>query len=133
MRWRWILIALAACGGAEERRRGDGGRELTLGAYTTPREAYGQAILPAFAAHWRELHGEVVTFKESYQGSGALARAVVEGFEADVVALSLEPDVQKIADAGLLTSDWKVGPTGGMVTASIAVIAVRPGNPKGIR
>ncbi len=105
-------------------------RTLTLAAYTTPREAYGKAILPAFAAFWKAKTGEEVRFEESYQGSGAQSRAVREGFEADVVALSLDPDVQAIADAGLITHDWRA--QGGIVTRSVAVIAVRPGNPKGI-
>jgi sulfate/thiosulfate transport system substrate-binding protein len=138
----WMVVWLAACGGPrgddaegsvpDEARR-KAARELVIGAYTTPREAYGEAILPGFAAEWEQRHGEALTFKESYQGSGAQARAIVEGFEADVAALSLAPDLQKIADAGLITEDWQAGPTRGMVTASIAVIAVRPGNPKGIR
>jgi sulfate/thiosulfate transport system substrate-binding protein len=106
-------------------------RKLTLAAYTTPREAYAQ-ILPAFAKHWKEKTGEDVSFEESYQGSGAQARAVVEGFEADVVALSLEPDVRVIEKAGLITHDFTTKPNGGMVSRSLVVIAVRPGNPKGI-
>jgi sulfate transport system substrate-binding protein len=57
----------------------------------------------------------------------------VGGFEADIVALSLEGDIDKIAEAGLITHDWKAKPNGGMVSTSIAVIAVREGNPKGIR
>ena len=70
-------------------------------------------------------------FQESYQGSGAQSRAIVGGFEADIAALSLEADVDKIADAGLITHDWRSGPHGGMVTNSIAVIAVRSGQPEG--
>ncbi len=107
-------------------------RTLTLAGYTTPREAYGKAILPAFAKSWKEKTGEDVTFEESYQGSGAQARAVKEGFEADVVALSLDPDVKVIEDAGLITHDWRAGADGGIVTRSVAAIAVRTGNPKGI-
>lgn len=117
---------------AEPAAAAEKARKLTLAAYTTPREAYGQDILPAFAKHWKEKTGETVTFEESYQGSGAQARAVVEGFEADVVALSLEPDVRVVEKAGLITHDWQAGPGGGMVSRSLAVIAVRPGNPKGI-
>src|SRR5688572_1947623 len=63
---------------------------LVLASYTTPREAYGKAVLPAFAKRWREEHGQEIEFHESYQGSGAQSRAVTGGFEADVVALSLE-------------------------------------------
>ncbi|MFN7143719.1 MAG: sulfate ABC transporter substrate-binding protein [Myxococcota bacterium] len=130
------LLLLAACGTSDP--AGSTGsptaaRTLTLAAYTTPREAYGKAILPAFARHWKERTGEDVTFEASYQGSGAQARAVKEGLEADVVALSLDPDVKVIEEAGLLTHDWRAGTNGGVVSRSIAVIAVRPGNPKNIR
>jgi sulfate/thiosulfate transport system substrate-binding protein len=142
-----ILIAAAtvlaaACGGddsgaaapaAGAAPRAGEVRTLVLGAYTTPREVYGREIIPAFQRHWKEKTGQEVRFQESYLGSGAQARAVVGGFEADVVALSLEPDVQKVADAGLITHDWKAGPTGGIVSQSVVVLGVRPGNPKAVR
>lgn len=134
-----LLTLLLACGAPSEEGAASPGspsartRTLTLAAYTTPREAYGQAILPAFARQWMEKTGETVRFEESYQGSGAQARAVREGFEADVVALSLDPDVALLQDAGLITHDWRAVGQGGMVTQSIAVIAVRPGNPGNIQ
>jgi sulfate/thiosulfate transport system substrate-binding protein len=106
---------------------------LILGAYTTPREAYGKALIPAFQKQWKEQKGQDVEFQESYQASGAQSRAIVGGFEADVAALSLESDLDKIAEAGLITHDWKSKPNRGMVSTSIVVIAVRPGNPKGIK
>lgn len=106
---------------------------LRLGAYTTPREAYGKAILPAFQKYWIEKTGKTVEFQESYQGSGAQSRAIIGGFEADVAALSLAGDIDKIAEAGLITHDWKGKPNGGMVSDSIVVIAVREGNRKGIK
>ncbi len=139
MTWRsaLLLTGLLACGGDEPASDGAPAagktREVTIAAYTTPREAYGQAILPAFAAKWKAEHGEDLEFQESYQGSGAQARAVAEGFEADIVALSLEPDVRVVEKAGLITHDWTSGATHGMVSTSYAVIAVRPGNPKGIQ
>jgi sulfate/thiosulfate-binding protein len=106
--------------------------KLVLGAYTTPREAYGE-LLPIFAAQWKEKTGQDVTFEESYLGSGAQSRAVVEGFEADVVALSLDGDVKRIADAGLITHDWHTLPYKGMVSTSVVAFAVRDGNPKAIQ
>ena len=105
---------------------------LVLGAYTTPREAYAKAVLPAFQKYWKEKTGQDVTFQESYQGSGAQARAIIGGFEADIAALSLEEDIEKIREAGLITHDWRSKPNGGMVTTSVVVIAVRKGNPLGI-
>lgn len=127
----FMTTAFQGCGGPS----GQGGNKVTLvlGAYTTPREAYGKAVLPAFQKYWKEKTGKEVVFQESYQGSGAQSRAIIGGFEADIAALSLEGDIDKIAEAGLITHDWKAKPYHGMISTSIAVIAVRPGNPKGIK
>ena len=124
-----VLVA-QGCGGAST-----GGQKVTLilGAYTTPRELYNKAVIPAFQKYWKEKTGQDVEFQESYQGSGAQARAIVGGFEADVAALSLEGDVDQIAKAGLITHDWKAGKYGGMVSNSIVVVAVRQGNPQNVK
>src|SRR3712207_5513019 len=58
-----------------------GATKITLAAYTTPREAYAE-IIPLFREQWKAKTGKDVTFEESYQGSGAQSRAVVEGFDA---------------------------------------------------
>ena len=125
-----ITVALQGCGGG-----GKSGNKVTLilGGYTTPREAYGKGVIPAFQKYWKEKTGQDVAFQESYQGSGAQSRAIIGGFEADIAALSLEGDIDKIADAGLITHDWRSKPNRGMVSDSIVVIAVRAGNPKGIK
>jgi sulfate/thiosulfate transport system substrate-binding protein len=105
---------------------------ITLAGYAVPREAYGD-IIPLFQAYWREQTGQTVIVLESYQASGAQSRAVAGGFEADVVALSLEPDVTRLVDAGLVSEDWKSdNPYNGFVTQSVVVLAVRPDNPLGI-
>ena len=123
------MSLLTACGG--QATANSNAVKLILGAYTTPREAYGE-LLPIFAAQWKEKTGQAVTFEESYLGSGAQARAINEGFEADVAALSLDGDIKKIADAGLITHDWHIPPYNGMVSTSIVVFAVRKDNPKNI-
>jgi sulfate/thiosulfate transport system substrate-binding protein len=133
----FTLLCSALLTGCSEESPGSKGtgapvRTLTLGAYTTPREAYGKAVIPAFQAYWRDKTGEEVRFEESYLGSGAQARVIVSGFEADVAALSLEADVDTIARAGLITHDWRAGPHQGMITRSIVVIAVPAGNPQSI-
>src|SRR5574338_1427754 len=137
-----LLIAalLAACGGsgqpaapADGQASGQGTAvNLTLAAYTTPREAYGE-IIPLFQAYWKQKTGQTVTFEESYLGSGAQSRAVVEGFEADIAALSLEADITRIQEAGLITHDWKAAHNDGIVTTSVVAFAVRKGNPLGIQ
>ena len=111
---------------------GGGEVKLILAGYTTPREAYRE-LIPIFQGQWKEKTGQTVTFEESYQGSGAQSRAVAEGFEADIVALSLEADVIRLEDAGLITHDWRSKPFGGMVSTSVVAFAVRDGNPKNIQ
>jgi sulfate/thiosulfate transport system substrate-binding protein len=124
------LSFLAGCGGASG---SNGEATLTLGAYTTPREAYSKAIIPEFQKHWKAKTGQEVEFQESYQGSGAQSRAITSGFEADIAALSLESDVTRVAEAGLIRRDWQANQYLGIVSTSLVVIAVRSGNPLGIR
>lgn len=101
-------------------------------AYSTPREVYGK-IIPAFQSMWKEEHDDQsVIFQESYAGSTTQAGNVVGGQPADVVALSLAPDVDQIEDAGLITHDWTDAPDGGMVSTSVVVFDVQPGNPLGL-
>lgn len=139
-RWSAAVLVLAmavsaagvtGCGGRPV--EGPEKARLTLGAYTTPREAYSRAILPAFARHWHRRTGQEVEFHESYQGSGAQARAILSGFEADIAALSLEGDIERLVRGGLITHDWRRNRHRGMVSTSLVVFAVRPGNPLGIR
>jgi sulfate transport system substrate-binding protein len=106
---------------------------LTLGAYTVPKEAYQKEIIPAFQKYWLEKTGQQVKFQESYIASGAQSRAIIGGFEADVAALSLEKDVDRLMEAGLITHDWKSRKYNGFVTRSVVAIAFRPGNPKDIK
>jgi sulfate transport system substrate-binding protein len=105
---------------------------VTFAAYSTPREVYGK-IIPAFQALWKEEHDDqTVIFQESYGGSTTQAANIVNGFEADIFAASLGPDVDAVADAGLITSDWTQQADGGIVSSSIAVLDVREGNPEGL-
>jgi len=123
----------AAMGGAATAPVANGGlNTIVLGAYTTPREAYDK-LIPIFTEQWKKQTGQNLTFKESYQGSGAQSRAIAEGFEADIAALSLEADITRIQKAGLITGDWKAGTYKGMVSHSVVAFAVRKGNPKAIK
>jgi sulfate/thiosulfate transport system substrate-binding protein len=118
--------AAAECNGLPEQPT------ISFAAYSTPREAYGK-IISAFKSDWKDEHdGQEVIFQESYDASTLQASRVVGGYQADIVALSLGPDVDEIADAGLITHDWTQEADGGMVTTSVVVFDVRPGNPLGI-
>ncbi|MEQ6900587.1 sulfate ABC transporter substrate-binding protein [Nocardioides sp. YIM 152588] len=76
--------------------------------------------------------GADVTFTPSYGASGDQSRAVVAGADADVVHFSLETDVTRLVDEGLVAEDWKETPTSGIATSSVVVLVVREGNPLGI-
>jgi sulfate/thiosulfate transport system substrate-binding protein len=77
--------------------------------------------------------GKGVSFDQSYAASGEQSRAVESGLPADVVAFSLEPDVTRLVDAELVSPEWAKDEQKGMVSDSVVVLAVRKGNPKGIR
>jgi sulfate transport system substrate-binding protein len=125
----FMLIA-AGCGGGDEAASASGeGRTLSLVAYSTPREAY-EDIIPAFQ---KTQAGSGVEFEQSYASSGEQSRAVEAGLEADVVAFSLEPDVTRLVDAGLVSKTWAQDEYDGMVTDSVVVFVVREGNPENIR
>jgi sulfate/thiosulfate-binding protein len=120
------LLALAgtfsACGSSGS------SKHLTLVAYSTPQGAFA-SLIPAFQA---TPEGKGIDFSQSYGPSGDQSRAVAAGLSADVVNFSLEPDVEKLVKAGLVSSSWNQNATHGFVTNSVAVIIVRKGNPKHI-
>jgi sulfate/thiosulfate-binding protein len=130
---KWILLValfLVAVGAAEAAKTDE--VTVIFAAYTVPKEVYQKEIIPAFQKYWKEKTGQAVKFEESYEASGAQSRAIAAGLEADIAALSLEKDINRLKDEGLITHDWKNNKYKGFVTNSLAVIAFRPGNPKKI-
>lgn len=133
------IMLLTACtdqapGSEENAEKHRNGNEvlLVLGAYSVVKDAFHE-IVPAFREYWLKETGQRVAFQESYEASGTQARAIVGGFEADVAILSMEGDIDKIADVGLITRDWRANEYRGMVTSSVAALGTREGNPLGIR
>ena len=122
-----VAAAAALAGPSGTARSAD--TQLSLVAYSTPREAYGK-LIPMFQKTPR---GEDVSFKQSYGASGEQTRAVKAGLEADIVALSLAPDVDELVAAGLVDAKWKKQSFAGMVHDSLVVFVVRDGNPKKIK
>ena len=108
-------------------------RELMLAIYSVPKEAYEQKLIPAFKQLWKQRTGQDIRVRTSYGASGAQARAIIGGFEADIAALSVEGDVDQVAKAGLISHDWRKGADRGNVSASVVALGVRKGNPKAIR
>jgi sulfate/thiosulfate transport system substrate-binding protein len=122
-----LTVLLATAVSAAEARSSD--VKLSLVAYSTPAGAYSK-IIPAFQA---TAAGSGVSFKQSYGASGTQAALVHNGLPADVVNLSLAPDVSVLSQAGLISTSWNRDKFGGMVTDSIVVFVVRKGNPKNIK
>jgi sulfate/thiosulfate transport system substrate-binding protein len=124
---------LAACGGTSEDSSASAGggdsSKLTLVAYSTPEEAYKE-LIPAFN---KTTEGEGVGFDQSYASSGEQSRAVEGGLPADVVEFSLEPDMTRLVEAGLVDENWNQNQHDGFVTDSVVVFMVRKGNPKNIQ
>jgi sulfate/thiosulfate-binding protein len=119
-------LALAACTGSPS-----SGETVTLHivGFAVP-EAANKAI----AAEWQRTEaGRNVRFETSYGASGDQSRAVVNGLKADYVHFSVTSDVTRLVDAGLVDESWDDGPTKGIVSSSVVVLAVRPGNPKNIQ
>jgi len=102
-------------------------------SYDPTRELYAE-FNKAFAAAWQKETGKSIEIKQSHGGSGAQARAVIDGLQADVVTLALAYDIDAIAAKGFLAADWqKRLPLNASPCTSTIVFLVRKGNPKGIK
>jgi sulfate/thiosulfate-binding protein len=138
-----LIVAIAACSPTETNTASPGNAnnstarksnlELTLVSFAVTKAAHDQ-IIPKFVEKWQAEHNQTVSFSQSYGGSGSQTRAVIDGLEADVVALALPLDTKKIEEAGLIEPGWeKEAPNEGIVTRSVAAIVTREGNPKNIK
>ncbi len=103
-------------------------------SYDPTRELY-KDVNAAFATYWKNKTGETVTVKQSHGGSGAQARAVIDGLDADVVTLALAGDIDAIAkNSKKIPADWAARlPHNSAPYTSTIVFLVRKGNPKGIK
>ena len=131
MYWRYLTLILALLSLLRV-SEAHAQRTLLNVSYDPTRELY-QNFNAAFAKYWKTKSGESVSIKQSHGGSGAQARAVIDGLEADVVTLALAPDTDAIAAKSLIHADWqKRLPQNSSPYTSTIVFLVRKGNPKGI-
>src|SRR5213078_2231372 len=86
-----LLLPALASGASKDTK-------LTLVAYSTPKDAYGQLI----SAYQKTQAGSGVTFSQSYGASGEQSRAVAAGLDADIVAFSLDPDITSLVQKKLV-------------------------------
>jgi sulfate/thiosulfate-binding protein len=103
-------------------------------SYDPTRELYRE-INAAFQKHWKATGGQDVTVRNSHGGSGAQARSVIDGLDADVVTLALASDIDAIAErTNKIPADWqKRLPNNSSPYTSTIVFLVRKGNPKAVR
>ena len=122
-----VILAVAAGSVA-------GGQALLNVSYDPTRELY-VAINAAFIKQWQAKTGKTVQIRQSHGGSGAQARAVSDGLEADVVTLALAYDIDAVQKAGLISDPgWqKRLPQNSAPYTSTIVFLVRKGNPKGTK
>ncbi|MDE1159443.1 MAG: sulfate ABC transporter substrate-binding protein [Neorhizobium sp.] len=101
-------------------------------SYDPTRELY-KDYNTAFAKYWKDKTGEDLTVRQSHGGSGAQARSVIDGLEADVVTLALEGDINAIEKTGKIKAGWIDRlPNHSSPYTSTIVFLVRKGNPKNI-
>jgi len=132
-----VALVVAGCGGSSDSAGGDdsaaagdgGGTKLSLVAYAVPKVGFDK-VIPAFQA---TAAGRGVSFSQSYGASGDQSRKVESGLETDVVNFSVEPDVTRLVDAGLVRSDWNANEHRGIPFGSVVTIVTRRGNPLHIR
>lgn len=76
-----------------------------------------------------------IAVRNSHGGSGAQARAVIDGLDADVVTLALSTDIDAIAQRSQrIPANWQSRlPNKSTPFSSTIVFLVRAGNPKAIR
>ncbi|MFD4181372.1 sulfate ABC transporter substrate-binding protein [Rhodococcus sp. NPDC058514] len=129
-------VALTACSGGSsdtvgaEGGSGDGsGGTVSLFAYAVPKPGFDK-LIPAFNATEA---GDNVEFLPSYGPSGDQSRKVKDGAQADFVNFSVEPDITRLVDAGLVSEDWNKDAYNGIPFGSVVTVVVREGNPKGIK
>ncbi len=128
-----LTLLLGACGAQDDSKHSASMRLLNV-SYDPTREFY-RDINQVFVERWAGEHpGEAgVEIEMSHGGSGRQARAVLDGLRADVVTLAVPYDIDQLASAGLISSDWRSRlPHNSAPYTSTMVFLVRHGNPKNI-
>ena len=124
-----LMLGGLALGGTQARAD----NSLLNVSYDPTRELY-RDVNAAFAKKWEAEGHKAPSIESSHGGSGAQARAVIDGLKAQVVTLALASDIDKIAEKGLLPENWQSRlPHNSSPYTSTIVFLVREGNPKGIK
>jgi len=120
-------IGVTACGSSSS---ADTSGPVDIVAYSTPETVYKDGLIPAFK---KTSEGKGASFSTSFGPSGDQSRAVESGQPASVVHFSIQPDMQRLVDAGKVDSNWDQNSYDGFVQDSVVVFVVRKGNPDNIQ
>ncbi|VFR48764.1 Sulfate and thiosulfate binding protein CysP [plant metagenome] len=102
-------------------------------SYDIARELFTE-INPKFVDHWKKTTGETITIEQSFGGTSKQAQAILQGLKADTVTFNQVPDVDILANRGLVAKDWqKRFPNASSPYYSTIAFLVRKGNPKNIK
>jgi sulfate/thiosulfate transport system substrate-binding protein len=133
------VLGVAACGSSSDNGTSsagstgagsNSGTELKLVGYSTPQTVYDDSLEPGFQ---KTTAGDGVSFTDSFGASGDQSRAVEAGQAADVVHFSIQPDMQRLVDDGLVDANWDQNKYDGFVEDSVVTFVVRKGNPDNIQ
>ena len=129
-----VIAMMAACiiSSPIPAARAQGTSTLLNVSYDPTRELY-KDVNQHSEASWKASNGQTIDIKTSHGGSGAQARAVLDGLAADVVTLGLAWDIEVLAQHKLLATGWEARlPNHSVPYTSTVVFLVRKGNPKGL-
>lgn len=129
-------VALALLIGCASSADGSGAAPTTDASDGTGAELEGELTIFAaaslggafdeLATRFEALHPALDVLPVTYDGSSVLATQLIEGAPADVFASADEPNLDRVAEEGLVAGEP------GVFATNMLEIAVRPGNPLGI-
>jgi len=126
-----IAVFAAGCGSSDDSATGSSeGGKLDVVGYSTPEAVYEEALEPGFTS---TPEGEGVSFSNSFGASGDQSRAVEAGQPASVVHFAQGGDMIRLVEGGQVAPDWDEGEYKGIAQDSVVVLAVRKGNPEGLK
>ena len=108
-------------------------KPLLNASYDVAREVFA-AVNPKFQAYWKAKNGHDVKIDQSFAGTSRQAQDIIQGKKVDVVTFNQVPDVDILAQRGLLRKDWqKAFPNNSSPYYSTIAFLVRKGNPKNVK
>jgi sulfate/thiosulfate-binding protein len=137
MKWTWfvsamMLASIVGCNPGAQ-KADPNAVELVNASYDPTRELYKE-LNAEFQKDYAAKHSKSINVVQSHGGSGAQARAVIDGLQSDVVTLALASDIDALAAKGLIKDDWQARlPNNASPYTSTIVFVTRAGNPKAIK